>query len=330
MQEITEKNSETDGMAFLYDFSIVVPCFNEAASIQEFHNRLVATLKKTDLRFEVIYVNDGSMDGTFECLQQFRAAGGLPICLVDLVQNVGQTNALTAGLQYAAGRHIIFLDCDLQVVPEDMLLLIEKFDDSYDMVGGARVQRKDNLFRVHFSRMGNAFIRRVLGLPLRDFGSGMKILNGAFVRAFEPGPFRPINPGAMMLSLRNVAEVPITHHARKSGRSRWTLRRFFALYHNIFKHLVPFIYPFTVVPLMLSSLLLFSYFALATFFPDRFHYSEQPALMPMLLTFNITLSFVCFLLLGEFVLRGSGQVQEPAYIVRRVFPSKNTRNTPVA
>ena len=113
--------------------------------------------------------------------------------------------------------------------------------------------------------------------------------------------------------------VPIRHYPRKSGRSRWTLRRFFALYHNIFRHLVPFIYPFTIIPLLLTSLLLLVYYGLTTLYPAIFPFTERPAIVPMLLTFNIALSLTHLLLLGEFLLRGSGQVQEPAYIVRRVF-----------
>ncbi|HEX72486.1 MAG TPA: hypothetical protein ENN65_04135 [Candidatus Hydrogenedentes bacterium] len=168
----------------------------------------------------------------------------------------------------------------------------------------------------------NAFIRQTLGLPLRDFGSGLKIVNGAFVRAFEPGPFRPINPGAMMLSLRRIKEIPIAHYPRKSGGSRWTIKRFFALYHNIFRHLVPFIYPFTITPMLLLALALLAYFVLAALYPGTFPYTDRPTMVPILVTLSIALSLVNLLLLGEFVLRGSSYAQEPAYIVRRVLAAK--------
>ncbi len=309
------------------DFSVVVPCYNEEESIGEFHQRLSTALAKLDYVFDIIYVNDGSTDNTLSHLLEIFEKDCGSVTVVDLVQNVGQTNALTAGIRYAGGKHIVFLDCDLQVAPEDLGALIAVFDDSYDMVGGARRQRKDNYFRVHFSRMGNAVIRRVLGLPLHDFGSGMKVLNGAFVRAFEPGPFRPINPGAMMLSLRRVAEVPIQHHKRTTGRSRWTMRRFFALYHNIFKHLIPFVYPFTIAPLFLVSLLVLAYFVLASAYPNVFSGGNYEFILPILLMLNISLNFFLFILLGEFVLRGNSQVQEPAYIVRRVYSAKEEGNT---
>lgn len=304
------------------DFSIVVPCYNEKDAIVEFHQRLNDTLEKIPCFFEIIYVNDGSTDDMLDYLLDIYKQcknSKFPITIVDLVQNVGQTNALTAGIQHASGKHFVFLDCDLQVAPEDLGKLLETFDESYDMIGGARCERKDNYLRVHLSRMGNAVIRRILGLPLYDFGSGMKILNGSFVRAFEPGPFRPINPGAMMLSLRRIAEVPIQHYERKDGHSRWTLRRFFSLYHNIFRHLIPFIYPFTFAPLFLLSLLGLAYFVLAAFYPATFPGGDHPAVLSILLMLNISLSFFHFMLLGEFVLRGNNQVPEPAYIVRRVY-----------
>ena len=151
----------------------------------------------------------------------------------------------------------------------------------------------------------------------------MKVLNGAFVRAFEPGPFRPINPGAMMLSLRRIAEIPIEHYARTSGHSRWTLRRFFALYHNVFKHLVPFVYPFTTAPLFFVSLVALAYFIFAALYPETFPGGSHESILPILLTLNISLSFFHFILFGEFVLRGNNQVQEPAYIVRRIYATRN-------
>ena len=301
------------------DFSIIVPCFNEENSIQEFHERLLNTLGLTDYCFERIYVNDGSKDETLNCLLEIYKNDKVPAIVVDLVQNVGQTNAMTSGLQYANGKHLIFLDGDLQVAPEDLILLLDRFDDSFDMICGARIQRKDNRIRVYLSRLGNTIIRKILGLPIHDFGSGMRIVNGAFARAFESGPFRPINPGAMMLSLQRMAEVPIEHHARRYGSSRWSMRRFLALYHNIFQNLIPFIYLFFVIPMFALSLLLFVYFFIALLYPQIFLYAKQPALIPMLAMFSIVLGFVNFLLLGEFMLRGNGQVQKPSYIVRRIY-----------
>ena len=308
-----------DAPSAAVDFSVVVPCYNEADSIDEFHQRLTAALAKLDHVFDIIYVNDGSTDTTLDRLIKLHEEDSRSVTVVDLVQNVGQTNAWTAGVKYATGTHIIFIDCDLQVAPEDIGFLLEVFDDSYDMVGAVRVKRKDNYFRILRSRFGNAFIRKILGLPLYDFGSGLKIVNGAFLRSFAPGPFRPINPGSIMLCLRRVAEVPIQHYPRKSGKSRWTLRRFFTLYHNIFRHLVPFIYPFTITPLLLLSVVAFGYLLLAAVSPEDFPYFNRPAVLPMLIALNIVLSFVHLLLLGEFMLRGNGQVQEPAYVIRRIF-----------
>jgi hypothetical protein len=209
------------------------------------------------------------------------------------------------------------------VAPEDLMRLIDAFEETCDMVSGARIDRKDNLLRKGLSQVGNAIIRHTLHLPLHDFGSGIKILNGEFIRAFNSGPHHPINPGVLMLSLRRIVEVPIKHQARTSGRSRWTLRRFLVLYHNLFSHLVPFIYPFTVAPIFVFSLLVMLYFALASIFPEIFPYADRPALVPMLIMLNVLLSFLCFLLLGGTVMRSRNQAQEPVYIIRRVFPPEN-------
>jgi glycosyltransferase involved in cell wall biosynthesis len=97
---------------------------------------------------------------------------------VDLAMNSGQTNALTAGIARATGRHFIIIDCDLQVNPEDLGLLLAKFDATYDMVGGVRTVRRDNPLRVWISRMGNSAMSRVLGVAMRDLGCGMKVVDG--------------------------------------------------------------------------------------------------------------------------------------------------------
>ncbi|MCK5861626.1 MAG: glycosyltransferase family 2 protein [Candidatus Hydrogenedentes bacterium] len=308
-----------------FDFSIIAPCYNESESLREFHKRLVTALKGIPFTFELIYINDGSVDDTLGCLLDICNDTDIAVRILDLARNVGQTNASTAGLEYAMGKDIVFIDCDLQADPEDIRLLIEKFDEKHDMVSGARTQRKDNLLRLYISRLGNAVVRGTLGLPLYDFGSGMKILRGTVVHAFEPGPFHPLNPGAIMLSLQHVVEVPINHHVRRYGRTRWTLRRFAALYHNVFKQLIPFIYLFTVVPLFIVSSLAFVYFVLAGFYPTLFPGSNNTAILPILLMLNISLSISHFLLLGEFVMRGDKQVQEPAYIVRQIFRHQKTK-----
>ncbi len=302
------------------DFTIIVPCFQEEATIEEFHARLSAAIGKLDQTFEIVYVSDGSTDGTISRLEDIFERDESVTNVVDLARNFGQTNAQTAGIERASGRHIIFMDCDLQVNPEDLGVLLAEFDTgAYDMVGGVRVARLDSQGRVWLSRFGNAVISRLLGLPMRDLGCGMKIVNGDIMRSFHSGPCRPLDPGEAMLCLRSVSEVPITHQQRRHGRSRWTWRRVFVLYHNVFTNLLPGVYSFIVVALLLFLIATFGYLMGAWMAPSLFPLPGATILIPLLVTLHMILSLGFFLILGEFMLHGSAAENGLAYVVRHVW-----------
>jgi len=205
------------------EFSVVVTCYYEERSIDEFYARLRATLEKLGRPFELVMVNDGSTDGTFERLKAIHARDP-HVTVLDLFRNSGQGNAMTAAIERARGRHFVFMDSDLQLDPEELPLLVAAFDEGNDVVSGARRERRDALSRRLFSALANVIMRRMTRAPFTDFGCTFKIYRGELIRAYEPGPRRPFTLYIMRGASR-FKEVAVNHHPRKYGKSGWTLRK---------------------------------------------------------------------------------------------------------
>jgi len=154
--------------------SIVVPLFNEAGTIDELHRRLSAILFQIDLPSEIIYVDDGSSDGTAEALTAI-ATRDPQVRMIPLARNYGQTAALAAGFDAAAGEVIVAMDGDLQHEPEEIPKLLAKLYEGYDIVSGWREQRVDNLWTRRLpSKMANWMMAKLSGVDLHDFGTTFK------------------------------------------------------------------------------------------------------------------------------------------------------------
>lgn len=208
--------------------SVVVPVFNESASIPELIGALRAVGAKVDNISEFVFVDDGSTDGSVAALEEL-ARTDKRIRIVRLVRNFGQTAALSAGFEAATGDIVITLDADLQNDPEDIPRLLAKLDEGYDVVSGWRKYRKDQRFRRNLvSRIANRVISRVSGLDLHDYGCTLKAYRREFVADLglygEMHRFIPIY--AKWAGAR-IAEIPVKHHARKYGTSNYGLDRTF-------------------------------------------------------------------------------------------------------
>jgi dolichol-phosphate mannosyltransferase len=210
------------------ELSIVVPVFNEEESIPPLCEHLFSVLKRQPCSFEVIIVNDGSSDASFERLRA-EAVRRTELTIINLRRNYGQTAALMAGIDHANGRIIVTMDADLQNDPEDIPLLVDKIGEGYDVVSGWRRDRKDaKISRNFVSLVGNLIISRISGLKLNDYGCTLKayrhdVLEG--VRLYgEMHRFIPIYASWMGA---NVCEIPVRHCARQFGSSKYGLERIF-------------------------------------------------------------------------------------------------------
>lgn len=208
------------------ELSVVVPVKDERDNIRPLVNRLRESLDAADLVWEVVVIDDGSRDGTFAVLEA-EAEAEPRLRVVRLWQNRGQSAALQAGFDHARGRVVVTMDGDLQNDPADIPRLVAALDDGYDVALGQRLHRQDKLLiRKVPSWIANWLIRRVTGVPFRDFGCTLRamrreVVDGVvlygerhrFLTAFA------VQQGA------SVIQVPVRHHPRTAGASKYTLTR---------------------------------------------------------------------------------------------------------
>lgn len=210
------------------ELSVVIPVYNEEDNIELLYEKLLLALTACGRTWEVIFIDDGSTDGSFEELQKLvnldhRAK------VVKFVKNFGQTAALAAGIDHARGQVIIPMDADLQNDPEDIQRLLDKMDEGYDVVSGWRKDRKDAFAsRLLPSWIANKIISIISQVPLHDYGCSLKAYRREVIKDVrlygEMHRFVPIY--ATWLGAK-VAEIPVNHYARQYGQSKYGISRTF-------------------------------------------------------------------------------------------------------
>jgi undecaprenyl-phosphate 4-deoxy-4-formamido-L-arabinose transferase len=210
------------------EISVVIPVFNEAPNLKELYSRVVAAMEPLERSFEVVTVDDGSTDGSYEILSELQAADPR-LRVVRLARNFGQTPALYAGFAHVRGRIILQLDADLQNPPEELVKLIAKLDEGYDVVQGWREIRQDAGLRRYASKTLNGIVSWATGARIRDLGCGLKGFRrevidnlGRFTHHTRYLPAELVWLGA------SIAEVKVAHCERAGGDSKysmWTLLR---------------------------------------------------------------------------------------------------------
>ena len=206
--------------------SVIVPIFNEAESIETLLARLFAVLDRLPHRFEIIAVNDGSRDGSLALLR--AAARARPeLKLVNFRRNYGQTAAMMAGIDHASGEIIVAIDADLQNDPDDIPALLDKLDEGFDVVSGWRKQRQDAPIRRNLvSRIANLLISRISGVPLNDYGCTLRAYRKDVIKGVRLyGEMHRFIPIYAAWQGARVTELPVRHHPRQFGKSKYGLER---------------------------------------------------------------------------------------------------------
>lgn len=206
--------------------SVVVPVFDEEESIPHFHAALVAALEELGIPWEVIYCDDGSTDRSRELLRQLASQDDR-LRVICLRRNFGQTAALAAGFDHARADIVVALDADLQNDPRDIGPLIRKLEEGFDVVSGWRRHRKDSFFAVTLpSRIGNFVIGRATNVRVRDLGCTLTAYRRHILQDIhlygEMHRFIPV--WANSVGAR-VTELPVRHHPRRYGRSKYTISK---------------------------------------------------------------------------------------------------------
>lgn len=208
--------------------SVIIPTFNEHENVELLYHELTSNLDPCRRRFELVFVDDGSTDGTKERLRQL-AANDPRIKLVFFRRNYGQTAAMQAGIHHADGEYLVTIDGDLQNDPRDIPIMINKLEEGFDLVHGWRKNRKDALVsRKIPSRMANWLISKVTDFPIHDLGCTLKVMRREIAENIElygeMHRFIPIL--AHQLGARS-AEVVTHHRARQFGETKYGIGRTF-------------------------------------------------------------------------------------------------------
>jgi glycosyltransferase involved in cell wall biosynthesis len=204
--------------------SIVVPGLNEADSLAELAERIHANVRDR-ISYEIIFVDDGSIDRTWEVIRELRAQSPT-VKGIRLRKNFGKATALTAGFNKAAGEIIITMDADLQDDPDDIPKFLAKIDEGLDVVVGWKVNRLDPTNRLILSRIFNGTVRLVTGVHLHDMNCGFKAYRREVIRTIPMyGDLFRFFPALAASQGFLVTEVPVRHHPRKFGSSRYGLER---------------------------------------------------------------------------------------------------------
>jgi glycosyltransferase involved in cell wall biosynthesis len=206
--------------------SVLIPIKDEQDNLFPLYHRLRETLEPLSEPFEVVFVDDGSRDQSPRILSEI-AAGDDRIKVVRLRRNYGQTAALQAAIDHSRGDVLITMDGDLQNDPRDIPSLLARLDEDHDAVLGQRVERKDGLLlRKLPSWLANALIRRVTGVPFRDFGCTLRAMRREVAEALPLyGEMHRFVPALAQHCGARLTQVPVRHHPRRSGRTKYGLTR---------------------------------------------------------------------------------------------------------
>ncbi len=206
--------------------SIVVPLYNEMATLDELHRRLTAVLLLIGQPAEIIYVDDGSRDGTREALEALAERDPM-VRFVPLARNYGQTAALAAGFDAASGDVVVAMDGDLQHAPEEIPVLLAKLDEGYDIVSGWREQRVDNFITRRMpSKIANWLMSKLSGVSLHDFGTTFKAYRAPVIKRIRlHGDLHRFIPALASWGGARIAEVPIANIPRPNNESHYGLSR---------------------------------------------------------------------------------------------------------
>jgi len=235
------------------EISIVVPFYNEEENVAELHQRLTAVLSKLRRTYEMIFVDDGSTDGTLDLLHKiFKKDRHVQV--IRMKKNFGQTAGLQAGFDYAQGEIIISMDGDLQHDPAEIPLFLDKMAEGYDIVSGWRKKRVDNpVLRKFPSRVANRMMKWLSGVDIHDFGTTYKAYRRSALKNVRLyGELHRFIPALISRQGVKIAEIPIKNIVRLRGKSKYGLSRVRRVFFDLLT--VKFMISFIDRPLQLFGL----------------------------------------------------------------------------
>lgn len=317
--------------------SIIVPVYDEEENVPILHERIREAMDPTGMPYEVIYVDDGSRDLTFTRLSEIASRDD-HATVVQFRRNFGQTAALAAGMSYARGDVLVFMDADLQNDPVDIPRLLAKIDEGYDVVSGWRKNRQDAaVTRKLPSRIANSLISWATGVHLHDYGCTLKAYRREIVEHIKLyGEMHRFIPAHAAWVGATIAEVPVNHHPRIHGKSKYGLARTFKVLLDLVT--VKFLGAYSTKPIYIFGGMgvgtaLLSVLSIVIAILDKWMNGvsliQSPLLLLSAMLFIVSVQLVLMGLLAEIGVRTYHESQsKPTYVVRRVVRAPVRQQVP--
>jgi glycosyltransferase involved in cell wall biosynthesis len=310
------------------DISIVIPVFNEEKNLKPLLDQIKDSMERMGVSFEIIFVDDGSTDGTFETLQELHGQDK-SLKVIRFRKNFGQTAALSAGFDHSKGNIIITLDGDLQNDPADIPRLIEKLNEGYDIVSGWRHKRKDPFISRRLpSMIANKLISFITNVKLHDYGCSLKAFRKEVIKNIRLyGEMHRFIPAVASWIGISVAELKVNHKPRKQGKSKYGISRTIKVILDLIT--VKFLLSYSTRPIQIFGLIGFISSAIGGIILMYLSFIRlvlqepiggRPLLLLGVLLFFIGVQFVSMGLLAEIQARTYHESQnKPIYVVKEIL-----------
>jgi glycosyltransferase involved in cell wall biosynthesis len=308
--------------------SVVIPIYNEEDSIEQLFAGLKQVLEGLSTSYEIVAVDDGSTDGSFQVLKRLHLADS-SLRVIRLRRNFGQSAAFAAGFDQARGEVIVSMDADLQFDPADIRRLLDKIAEGYDIVSGWRVARKEGFFTRRLpSKVANWLISRITGVRLHDYGCSLKAYRAEVIRNVrlygELHRFIPALASSMGVRL---TEVEVSHQRRQYGESKYNLSRTVTVLLDLVT--VKFLLSYASRPMQVFGLLGIFAFVIGTTIAAYLSFlrlflgepiADRPLLMLAILLILVGVQLVTMGLLGELTARTYHEAQgKKIYVIRETL-----------
>jgi len=311
------------------NLSLIIPVYNEQDNLSLLFDAIYGVMTPLNQSWEVILVDDGSSDNSLSILKEYAQKDFTHVRVISFRRNFGQTAAIAAGLDYALGEIIVLLDADMQNDPADIPMMLAKLDEGYDLVSGWRKFRKDNALTRNFpSMIANRIISQVTGVHLHDYGCTLKAYRRDVLEGFrlygEMHRFIPVFADSVGAK---ITEMPVRHHPRKFGKTKYGLERTAKVMLDLFT--VKFLVAYSSKPIYLfggaggalmivSAVIMFYLFVRRLFFLVAI--ANSPLLQMSAMFFILGFQSILLGLIAELLVRTYHESQrKPTYTVRTMI-----------
>jgi glycosyltransferase involved in cell wall biosynthesis len=311
------------------EVSVVVPLVNEQDNIGPLYEQITRTLKDK-YQYEIIFVDDGSSDNSFNILADLQKADDR-MRIISFRKNFGQTAALSAGFAHAKGKIIVAIDADLQNDPADIPVMIDKLNEGFDIVSGCRKKRHDNaITRLLPSKIANWIISRITGVKLHDYGCTLKVYRREVLEETKLyGEMHRFIPALASWSGAKIAEITVNHRPRTAGKTKYGIGRTLKVILDLIT--VKFLGSFSTKPIYIFGglglasgigAIASGWYVVYQKIANDFAINRNPMLVLTAMLITTTIQFILMGLLAELLVRTYHESQNrPTYVIKQILES---------